>query len=292
MPRHGNLGNWSAGRPRAILLATDMSARSDRPLDRAVQLARQWDAQLVALHVVERMPPGKGKDAVLAQLKPAMFDGMPARDRGFRVEVKFGAVGDRILETAAEVGADLIVTGVARCNELGDYVLGTSVERLVRSSPAPVLVVKRRVSAEYRKLLAPTDYSDAAASALEVLPAFPRAAATLMHAYHVPFEGFVAREANEAEVRADDRAECERFVGALPPAIRERLQIVNDYGPVDQVLTRRVNDHGYELAVIGSRSRSGLGRALIGSTAEALLGALPCDVLVVPMPGEGMRRVL
>ncbi len=39
--------------PRHILLATDLSSRSDRALDRAVRLAREWDARLVALTVVD-----------------------------------------------------------------------------------------------------------------------------------------------------------------------------------------------------------------------------------------------
>jgi len=39
--------------PHKILLATDLSARCDRALDRAGILADRWDAELVALHVIE-----------------------------------------------------------------------------------------------------------------------------------------------------------------------------------------------------------------------------------------------
>src|SRR5699024_10309123 len=40
--------------PRRILLATDLASQTDRALDRAVRLARQWQAQL---HVVHALPP-------------------------------------------------------------------------------------------------------------------------------------------------------------------------------------------------------------------------------------------
>ena len=39
--------------PECILLATDLSARCDRALDRSAQLALQWHAKLVALNVLD-----------------------------------------------------------------------------------------------------------------------------------------------------------------------------------------------------------------------------------------------
>ena len=45
---------WTKGPPQRILLATDLSARCDRALDRAASLAQGWHAELVALHVLEQ----------------------------------------------------------------------------------------------------------------------------------------------------------------------------------------------------------------------------------------------
>jgi nucleotide-binding universal stress UspA family protein len=39
-----------------ILLATDLSARSDRAMDRAMMLAKRENAELVVLHVLEPTP--------------------------------------------------------------------------------------------------------------------------------------------------------------------------------------------------------------------------------------------
>ena len=39
-----------------ILLATDLSARSDRAMDRAMMLAKREGAELVVLHVLEPVP--------------------------------------------------------------------------------------------------------------------------------------------------------------------------------------------------------------------------------------------
>lgn len=47
----------STTRPR-ILLATDLSSRTDRALDRAAQLARQWGGELLVCHALEADPIG------------------------------------------------------------------------------------------------------------------------------------------------------------------------------------------------------------------------------------------
>ena len=274
--------NWTEGRPRVVLLATDRTARCDRPLDRAVQLAKAWGAQLVVLHVVERAPKGSDQSTIATNLKERLFEEMPTRQVPFRVEVRFGAVSETVLATAADVGADLIVTGVARYNELGDYILGTTVDQLVRKSAVPVLVVKGRPRGDYTRILAATDHSECSARALQVLPAFPNAEGVLMHVYHVPFEGFIDTEANAAEFRDRHAAASSEFLAGLAPEIAAGLTVEDRSGETASVLSRAVREDGFELAVIATHGRGGLGRALIGSTAEALLGCLPCDVLIVP----------
>ena len=44
---------WMSGPPKKILLATDLSPRCDRALDRAVLLAELWQAKLIILNVLE-----------------------------------------------------------------------------------------------------------------------------------------------------------------------------------------------------------------------------------------------
>src|SRR3546814_15707781 len=46
--------------------------------------------------------------------------------------VAFGDVTSTILDVAAEFSVDLIVTGISRKDELGDFLIGTTVKRLAR----------------------------------------------------------------------------------------------------------------------------------------------------------------
>ena len=59
----------AAATPNAILLATDLSARCDRALSRALQLARQWQARLVVATVLPDMAATGITDAITGSIK-------------------------------------------------------------------------------------------------------------------------------------------------------------------------------------------------------------------------------
>jgi nucleotide-binding universal stress UspA family protein len=69
----------SSTKPATVLFATDLSSRCDRALDRALIMARTWEARLVALTVTE--PPHTAP----AQVAQAMgLAARPARAQALR----------------------------------------------------------------------------------------------------------------------------------------------------------------------------------------------------------------
>ena len=110
--------------PECIVLATDLSARCDRALDRSAQLAMQWHAKLVALNVLD---PVALPDQALAWAGGASDDELMqmacqelARDlAGLKVQaqpriVRSNDPADAIAQAAVATRAGLVVTGVAR----------------------------------------------------------------------------------------------------------------------------------------------------------------------------------
>jgi hypothetical protein len=65
-----------------------------------------------------------------------------------------GAVSQAVLEASTACGADLIVTGISRHDDIGDFLIGTTVERMIRHAHAPVLIVKEKTQHHYRRVLA------------------------------------------------------------------------------------------------------------------------------------------
>lgn len=280
---------WNPDTPRAILLATDLSSRCDRALDRALFLARQWNARLVVLTVVE--PDASGRmDA------PSDHRRMSAHDRIRRdiassdaqmdveVVVREGDVSDQISAVAAETGCSLIVTGTARNELFGRIILGSTVERLSRTSRIPLLTVHCRVHGPYGRIVVATDFSSSSRHALDtVIDLIPDAQPIVLHAFDVPFLGMMDTQRDEilAKARSESLAAAQEF---LRDAGHPNLPVVLAQGDPAARLREHADTHDVELIVMASHGRTALYRVLIGSIARRIVETASCDTLLVPEP--------
>lgn len=280
-----NQSSGTAGRPKAILLATDLSSRGDRALDRAALLAQDWGARLIVLHVV---PSGEGsgeqaqssaarRKEALARVKRDL-----AHDVGeVEVVVETGEPAERIEAVARSTGAGLIVTGVARDEPFGRSFAGNTVLRLGRRSTLPVLVVRTRPR-PYREIVVATDFSDSSRQALDTTAAlFPQAGLTLLHCYEVPFSGMVDRQSLSERLKGLEAEAFERFLADLPPEQRARIRTLSEHESPNRAIWSYMRRHGVDLVAIGSHGRSAVFERFIGSVAAQLLENAPGDVLLV-----------
>ncbi|MDO9195923.1 universal stress protein [Rhodoferax sp.] len=281
--------------PHHLLLATDLSARCDRALDRAAQLVNEWHTDLVALHV---LGPAASPDQTLAWASGASDEQLllvarqqlahdlattkvPATLRLVRSEDAAAA----IRETAASTQSGLVVTGVS-CNEaLGRFLLGSTVENLARSLSQPLLVVRKRTRGSYQRIVVASDFSES--SRLALLAAarlFPGRELILYHAHALAMSGLANASPHPGVRVAIEETECAAFLAetTLPEGMKVRPVI--ECGAIEGTLTRYVREHDIDLVVMGSHGRSGLMSLLLGSTAAKLLDWLPCDTLLVREP--------
>jgi nucleotide-binding universal stress UspA family protein len=290
-------GSARIGKPERILLATDLSSRCDRALERALQLGREWNAELHVAHVIAEKtefeitgrswaaPSLRADDRLdQAELRLRKDIGPGASDVRVKVHVIEGSPGEAICELAKREKCDLIITGVARNESLGRMILGDTVDFLVRRATVPVLVVRNRVHGPYAEVVAATDFSAASAEALRTaLGFFPRAKTGLFHAYEIPFAGILTvNDAIRREFREmDEKAMCE-FLRAID--LPEDFPRTLERGPPAAALARYLEGHD-ALVAIGSHGASAISRIVLGSTAGRVLDHTQGDVLVVP-PGE------
>jgi universal stress protein A len=137
-----------------LLVAIDLSDQSRAIAAKSVELARQWQAKLRLLHVIEFVPVEPMSDALVPVVQ--IDDRVVARAREQIValadtlgvaadscRVATGNVKAEILRQAREVGADLIVLGCRERHGLSILVNLTE-DTVLHGAPCDVLAMRVR----------------------------------------------------------------------------------------------------------------------------------------------------
>ncbi|ARE38812.1 Universal stress protein UspA [Rhodovulum sp. P5] len=273
--------------PETIVVATDLSPRADRAVQRAFRLANWHDAKLLLLSVIDEALPaeiatqmGEAAELRLAQFAASVpYSGEVCHDT--RVIVDDPAHG--IPAVAAEAGADLLVLGLHRPRPFLDLLRETTMERIVRLCPVPVLLVHDPVDHTYSTVLAALDFSPASTAATDLAATLaPEADLFGVHALHIPYHGFIA-PVGSAGAEAPFHREAEDRLSAWrkDSAIAARLKDVTiAEGAAHQVLAERIAALKPDLLALGAHGRAGAAPSILGSLANDMIREPPCDVLI------------
>lgn len=278
---------------KRLLIATDLSARSDCALERAVSLARDHDAELVVVHVIDDALPAHMADAHERAARQVIHEhiaGLPAgKVPRISIEVNFGRAYIDILEMSEKTKAEMIVLGMHREDEFKDMFRGTTVERVIRASNIPTLLVKDQATGPYCRIIVGVDFSVYSRRAIEFAVNFvPGGEFHLVHAYDVPFKGFLFGHHARRAVSHQHQAQFQQMIDeemalflASVDAKAPKLERVMQEGMVRDVIHRQIERLRSDLLVVGTHGRTGVAHAILGSVAEDLLRSPPCDVLAV-----------
>jgi nucleotide-binding universal stress UspA family protein len=128
-----------------LMCATDLWARSDLALQKALWLSEVTDAQLLLLHVVDGELPlriaGRKADLARGALEWRLRDTAALSQRP-AISVRVGNPQQTIIKVARDWRADMVVLGAASARVF-DRIRGTTAERLASAARCPALVVNR-----------------------------------------------------------------------------------------------------------------------------------------------------
>jgi nucleotide-binding universal stress UspA family protein len=270
-------------RVKKLLLATDLTPRGDRAFDRAVQLATAAGAGLTLMYVVDdQWVPGPYVSQMLDEARKALraeIDeaGLPS-DLPVDVAVASGQAYKALVGKAGEGAYDMLIVGSPHGDRVSELMLGTTVDRVARFSPCPVLLVRRRPRHPYRNVLVATDLSMPSRYALEkALQLFPEAQLSVIHAT----SGRAGSTADDSQLVRDMVTACVTQQAGLVTRLLDDIRIlIRQGGPADAI-REEVRQTGVDLVVAGTRGRTAAANVLLGSVAKVLMEVLPCDVLAV-----------
>lgn len=270
---------------KQLLVASDLSARSDRALHRAVQLAAAHGAHLTVAHIVDDDVPMAVARTQETAAREALGQALSALDAPeAEVVVSTGAVVQGLLALADRIDADLIVVGTHKPRPFWDVFSGTTVERFVRAEARPVLLVHQPVAGPYRSVLCGIDLSPACVSAGNLAADLaPDADMATFHAVHVPYRGLLAPNDHAGEIAPFVKDARNRLDAWWPNAgLSDRLpkpeiSVQSVHAAFDQA--RRAAKP--ELFALGAHGRAALAPTMLGGFAESLIREPVCDLLIV-----------
>ena len=126
---------------RNVVCATDLSPDSRVASDHALSLARQHQARLTLVHVVEGVSRLYGGRAQLVQALRTRLDELVEGGAEVKLTVEFGTTATRILAVAKEQHADLIVLGTRQPSASVERLPGATVYPVISNASCPVLTV-------------------------------------------------------------------------------------------------------------------------------------------------------
>ena len=266
---------------RRVLVAVDLSPNSAAVVSRVAQLPLVDRATLSVLHV---MPGGMGPALLpdtsaeseaqrgLAAAAAQLTEQLPA---GVEVTTAlvYGVPFVEIIRRARDEHAELVVLGRHGHRAFVDALMGSTSERVLRKGDVPTLIVGGTPHGPYRRLLVAVDLSDTSRRALELaLRVIDVSSAEIgvVHDWSMAAGGDPAER--EGSALGDFLAQYGEAAMRWDVAVRP--------GDARVVILGEAARRKADLLVLGTHGRSGLTHALVGSVAEAVVRAAPCDVLV------------
>jgi nucleotide-binding universal stress UspA family protein len=142
-----------------ILVPVDGSATSSRGLEEAIRVAMMSHGKLRLIHVIDELSFALAMDAswggtsgwieMLREGGAKLLDEAAAQVHSAGLDVESvlfdnfaGPVDVQVVKEAVDWKADLIVLGTHGRRGVGRVVMGSSAERILRTAPVPVLLVR------------------------------------------------------------------------------------------------------------------------------------------------------
>jgi nucleotide-binding universal stress UspA family protein len=139
---------------RKILVAIDGSEPAERALEKAIEEAKVWDAEVHAIYVVESglfssLPMDNTLEVIYSILQKEGEDLLESAKNSARkadvpisTHLRQGHAGSEIDSLAEELGADLILLGAHGKSDVDRLLLGSVTDYVVRHSAITTMVVR------------------------------------------------------------------------------------------------------------------------------------------------------
>ena len=269
-----------------LLIATDGSDLATRAATQGIVLAAALDARVHVVSVADVREESPGVERERERCR-RFVDAIVAealeREVPTDAVVRDGRPHDEILAAADERDVDLLVLGTHGRSGLRRWLLGSVAIGVIRASRRPVLTVGRSVAAVPRdvdRVLVATDGRQQGDAPVREAIALAETFEATLHALSVVDD---VHSRLPVVLEAFENAAEETTADVERRATERTLDVVTavERGVPHDVIVEYAGDHGIDLVVLGTESRTGLERLAMGSVSQRVVGSAPAPVLTV-----------
>jgi nucleotide-binding universal stress UspA family protein len=276
-----------------ILVPLDGSDLSRRALPFATALAQATGARLVLLHAYQPKSPDPQADLELDLIQEQADLASGLRERGVHATtwLSYAEPGPAIVETGADLNADVIVMSTHGRGGVGQMMYGSVAEYVARHSTVPVILVTAKLRSRWLeeqplRLLVPLDGLEPAEGALGP-------ASELAHALHAsilllrvvePTADPVMLWEPHGSLKQHARDEARRYLDLAAEQLRSdghQVETRVETGSPPDAIARVADELGTCLVVMATHGRGPLSRLLLESVAAETLRKLAVPVYLV-----------
>lgn len=290
---------------RSIVVGIDFSAACATALKQAVRMAAWNRASLHAVHVVDTLvvlEMEEGLSPLVQGIQDALVDEAMKRWQAFvpdlpgKDKIDFSvAVNNQKAELIRRVKdrkADLLVLGTHGDWQEGG--VGPLAAHCVHAAPSPVLLVRPPQTGAFGHVVACIDFSPTSRIALAAatrIVAQDGGKLSVLHVFRPPWTRFrpIAGTGDpefQKSFIATLRTRVQAFCEPESPEtewVKPEYFIVPDSSHGAGII-KFVREAKADLVVMGTKGRSNLREAIMGSTAERIVRNAPCSILAVKPP--------
>ncbi len=266
---------------KKILVPCDFSDPAVQAFKFAVEIARKSKGEILLLHVIE-LPVLYDSAAVLSFEENFLKDRKANAEKNFnKMKEKWAKNGPKI-NTVIEYGGavtvikrfldeskiDLVVLGTSGATGLKEFTIGSNAEKIVRTSPVPVIAIKK-VPTAIKEIVFPTrpdlDQEEITMKVKNLQDFFD----ARLHIVFINTPGMFKRD---AETKVSLQAYVKRFM-----LKNYTLNIYNDVSEEDGIASF-AKDVKADMIALRTHGRRGIARLASGSIAEDIVNHINCPI--------------
>ncbi|MCU0598655.1 MAG: universal stress protein [Desulfobacterales bacterium] len=291
-----------------VFCATDFSDFAKDVVAYGVTLAKEFHAKLYVCHVIDLPAAATYGEAVTVPIENQnRFMGYARREIErlignapieFQPLITIGNTTEEIARLAEEQMADLVITATHGRSGLKRFFLGSVTERLMRTLPCPMLVIrgaeeksgpKQHKKFPFKRVLVGCDFSSDSEYALDYSISIAQEFESELHLVHV------VEPTGYKDLFKLSSDPGERFKEELYDTIQDKLKTLVPQEALNWItlktkllvgkpyeeLVRYAQLKDMDLIALGTRGRGMVEEILVGSTTDRVIRQAPCPVLSI-----------